>query len=249
MLKLNVEVKISMQKKRVNLGVGRHSSRHFISRHIWSSIIDRKTRFEEFLVDKPTLSEWFNKGNAFANIWNGRSYAQVAAQKKGLPVSAACVHQTPDRNANAKKVENFLQIAKVPTSITPCVLSSGCAEKKRIHAYQKSLATKQSKIQSLTLTNRFQALPVEETNQENFNVYTFDTQSTNSDSNQPQSKACENKTSVNRSSCHKNVLFTPTPVVNQPSSPELTRVDITKVDQIPSSMTNITHDTSTEHTA
>ena len=257
MLKLNVEVKISMQK-RVNLGVGHHSSRHFISRHIWSSKIDKKTTFKELSVDKPTLSEWFNKGNAFANIWNGRSYAQVVAQKKRLPVSAACIYQTPDRNANAKKVESFLQIAKVPASknvssaqvgsITPRVASPGCAEKKRIHAYQKSLATKQSNIQSLTLTNRFQALPVEETNQENVNVHTFDIPSTKNDSYQPQSKDCVNNTSVNHNSCHKNILFTPTPVVvSQPSSSGLTHVELTKVDQISSNMTNITHDSCTEH--
>ena len=73
-----------------------------------------KTTFKELLLDKSTLSEWFNKGNAFANIWNCRFYAQVVAQNKRLPVSPACIYQTPDRNANAKKVENFLQIAKIP---------------------------------------------------------------------------------------------------------------------------------------
>ena len=105
----------------------------------------------EFSVDKSTLSQWFNKGNAFANIWNGRSYAQVAALKKRLPFSAACVHQTPDRNANAKKVNNFLQISKIPASknifsaqvgsITSCVVSPACAGKNTIHAYQKSRPT------------------------------------------------------------------------------------------------------------
>ena len=245
-------------KKRVNLGVGRHSTKKFISRHIWSSKIDSKTILQEFSVDKPTLSEWFNKGNAFANIRNGRSYAQVTAQKKLLPVSAACVHQTPDRNANAKKVHNFLQILKVPASknipsaqlgsITPRVVSPDCAEERTIHAYQKSLPIKQSNIQSLTLTNRFQALPVEEINLKNVGDHTFDTRLPQNDSNGLKLKAHVNNTPVNRSTSHKNVLSTSTPVVmSQPSNPEPTHVKLTKGDQIQPSVTNVMHDTSAEH--
>ena len=66
------------------------------------------------------------------------------------------------------------------------------------------MATKQSNIQSLTLTNRFQALPVEEVNQENVNAHTSDIPSTKNDFNQPQSKACVNNTSIIHSNCHKN---------------------------------------------
>ena len=101
-------------KKRLKLGGDCHSTKQFASRYIWSSNIDRKTRSQEFSVDTTTLFTWFTKGNAFANIRNGRSYAQVTAQKKLLPVSAACIRKTPDRNANSmKKVHNFPQRPKV----------------------------------------------------------------------------------------------------------------------------------------
>ena len=92
--KMNVGVKNKHAKKRLKLGGGCHSNKQFASKYFWSSNIDRKTISREFSVDISTLSTWFTKANAFANIRNGRSYAQVTAQKTLLPVSAACIRKT-----------------------------------------------------------------------------------------------------------------------------------------------------------
>ena len=98
------------------------------------------------------------------------------------------------------------------------------------------------------MTNRFQALPVGEINLEDFNVHTLDIKLPQNDAKGSQLKAHGNNISVNRTSPHKNVLSTPTSVVvGKSASPELTHVKLTKSDQIQSSMTNVTENTSTDH--
>ena len=98
------------------------------------------------------------------------------------------MYPTPDRNANAmKKVYNFPQKHKVSASknghsaqvgsTTPCVTGPVCAENRKTHIHHKSLVKYQPNVQSLTLTNRFQVLPVEEISIEDFNAHTLDTES------------------------------------------------------------------------
>ena len=86
-----------------------------------------------------------------------------------------------------KKVHNFPQRPKVSAlknifsaqvrSTTPRVTGPFCAGERQTHAHQKSFIKHQPNVQSLTLTNRFQALPVEEPNLEHFNVHTLDIKS------------------------------------------------------------------------
>ena len=65
---------------------------------------------------------------------------------------------------------------------------------------------------------------------------------------QPELNVFVKNPSVNHSNYHKNVLSTAIPVVlSQPSSSGLTHVQLTKVDQVPSDISNITHNNSTEH--
>ena len=146
-----------------------------ITRQIWSKTIDKNIAVKELSADKNTISQWFKRGNALANIWNGRSYAQVVGPKRRLPVSAACILQTPDRNANAKKVKDFLKISKPvtfnPTSSRHAQFSSQCADshvcvaKKQAYAHHKPMHTKTSvttSVAPITLTNRFHGLSVED---------------------------------------------------------------------------------------
>ena len=65
----------------MNLGVGGHSKRITSTRQIWSKIIDKEVVLKELSADKTTISQWFKKGNAFTNIWNGRSYTQVVGKE------------------------------------------------------------------------------------------------------------------------------------------------------------------------
>ena len=192
-------------------------------------------------MDTTTLFTWLNKGNAFANIRNGRSYAQVTAQKKLLPVPAACVRKTPDRNANAmKKVHNFPQRPKVSAlkngfsaqvrSTTPCVTVPACAGKKLTQAHHKSFTKYKPNVESLTLTNRFQALPVEEPNLEHSNVHTLDIKSP-----QNYTKATQlpqwNNISLDKAISHKNVLpAPPSMVISKPAKPEIAQIKVTKGD-------------------
>ena len=66
---------------------------------------NKETILKELSVDKNIISNWFKTGNT----WNGRTYVQVVAKIRQVPVSAACILQAPDRNANAKKVITFLR--------------------------------------------------------------------------------------------------------------------------------------------
>ena len=102
------------------------------TRQIWSNINDKKIAVKELSADQNAISQWFKGGNDFANIWNGRSYAQVVGEERQLPVSAACILQTPDRKANAKKVKGFLKVNKPvtfnATSSTHAESSTQCAD-------------------------------------------------------------------------------------------------------------------------
>ena len=105
-----------------------------------------------------------------------------------------------------KKVHNFPQMPKVSAlkniysaqvgSTTPRVTGPVFAEKRRTHAHHKSFIKHQSNVQSLTLTNRFQALPVEEPNLEHFNVHTLDIKAPQNHAKGPQ-LAHGNNISVN----------------------------------------------------
>ena len=203
-------------------------------------------------MDTTTLFTWFNKGNAFANIRNGRSYAQVTAQKKLLPVPAACVRKTPDRNANAmKKVHNFPQRPKVSAlkngfsaqvrSTTPCVTVPACAGKKLTQAHHKSFTKYKPNVESLTLTNRFQALPVEEPNLEHSNVHTLDIKSPQ---NYPKATQLPqwNNISLDKAISHKNVLpAPPSMVISKPATPDIAQIKVTKGD-LTLGMTNAADD-------
>ena len=207
-----------------------------------------------------TLSTWFTKANAFANIRNGRSYAQVTAQKTLLPVSAACIRKTPDRNANAmKKVHNFPQRPKVSAlrngfsaqvrSNTPCVTVTACAGKKQTHANQKLFTKHQPKAQALTLTNRFKALSAEEPNLPHVNDNIFDIESPQNYLRAPQlaQRHNGNNISLNKHISSTNVPATPTAfVVSKPAKPQIAQKNFTKGDSI-SVMTNLTHNTSADH--
>ena len=59
----------------MNLSVAGHS-KVTVTRHVWSKIIDKKLALKELSADKNIISQWFKKGNSFANTWNGRSYAR-----------------------------------------------------------------------------------------------------------------------------------------------------------------------------
>ena len=152
------------------------------------------------------------------------------------------MHPTSDRNANAmKKVHNFPQIHKVSASknghsaqigsTTPRVTGPVCAENRKTHIHHKSLVKHQPSVQSLTLT------------------HTLDTESPQNEAKGSQLKAHGRNISVNQTKSHKNVLSTPTSAaVSKSESPELTHVKLTKGDPIQSSMTNVTDDTSADHT-
>ena len=104
-----------------------------------------------------------------------------------LPVSLPASSKPPDRNANVKKVKDFLKINKPTISKGICPAQIGsiiqaidnpvCVEKKKTHAQHKLLAISQSTIASvnpITLSNRFHNLSVEDTNQENSVQIKFD---------------------------------------------------------------------------
>ena len=155
-----------------------------------------------------------------------------------------------------KKVHNFPQKFKAPAfknsfsaqvrSNTPCVTVPACAGDMQIHAHYKSLEKHQPKVQSLTLTNRFNTLPVEEPNLEHSNVHNFDIKSPQNHAKSSQ-LAQGNNISLNQVTSHRNVLFTPTSVVvSKPAKPEITQIKLTKGDPT-SSMINVTDDTSADH--
>ena len=170
-LKPIVEEKVSKQKQ-IKLGVDGHFKNYAITRYIWSNKVIKETTLKELSAGIHTISNWFYTGNAFAKTWNGRSYAPVVAQKRQLPVSAACILQTPDRNANAKKVKYFLKIKKPDNFKCQCFCTHRVShralvrvEDKQAYARCKPLPMNHSRIASvapITLSNRFHGLPVDE---------------------------------------------------------------------------------------
>ena len=157
-----------------------------------------------------------------------------------------------------KKVYNFPQKHKVSASkngisaqmgsTTPCVTGPVCAENRHTHIHHKSLVKYQPKVKSLTLTNRFQALPVEEISMQDFNAHTLDNESPKNEVKGSQRKADGNNSSVIPNRSHKNVLSTPSfAAVDKSHTPELTHEKLTKGDPIQSSMTNMTENTSADH--
>ena len=150
-----------------------------------------------------------------------------------------------------KKVHNFPQRPKVSAlkniffaqvrSTTPRVTGPACAGERQTHAHYEFFSKHQPNVQSLTLTNRFQALPVEEPNLEHFNVHTLDIKSPQNYVKAPQ-LAQGNNISLNQAISHRNVLSTPTSVVvSKPARPEITQIKLTKGDPT-LSMTKVTDD-------
>ena len=96
-------------------------------------------------------------------------------KKTRLPVSAACILQTPDRNANAKKVKGFLKFNEPATfnaihsthaeSSKQSPDSPVCVAKEQTQAHNKPSRSKHSvttSAASITLCNRFHGLSVED---------------------------------------------------------------------------------------
>ena len=96
------------------------------------------------------------------------------------------------------------------------------------------------------MTNRFQALPVEEPNLEHFNVHTLDIKSPQNYPKAPQ-LAQWNNISLDKAISHKNVLPAPTSmVISKPATPEIAQIKFTKGDPT-LGMTNVTDDISADH--
>ena len=155
-----------------------------------------------------------------------------------------------------KKVHNFPQRPKLSAfkndfsaQVRPTnsrVTVPACAGEKQTHAYHRSFTKYEPNVKSLTLTNRFQALPVEEPNLEHFNAHTFDIKSP-----QKYSKASQvaqgNNISLDKASSHRNVLLAPTSmVINKPATPEIAQIKSTKGDPT-LGMTNVTNDISADN--
>ena len=155
-----------------------------------------------------------------------------------------------------KKVHNFPQRPKVSASkngfsaqvrsTTSRVTVPACAGEKQTHAYHKSFTKNKPNVKSLTLTNRFQALPVEEPDLEHFNAHTLDIKSPQ---NYPKATqvAQWNNISLEKAISHKNVLPAPTSmVINKPATPKIAQAKSTKGDPT-LGMTNVTTDISADN--
>ena len=108
------------------------------------------------------------------NTWNGRSYAQVVARKRKLLLPGPCILQTPDSNANARKLKHFLKINK-PLSYwffymykvskqTSWQPSHGKHKKGSYMVYISgyTASSQDLNVGSLKLTNRFHGLSLDE---------------------------------------------------------------------------------------
>ena len=157
-----------------------------------------------------------------------------------------------------RKVYNFPQKHKVSASknghsaqmgsTTPCVTGPVCAENRKTQIQHKSLGKHRPNVQSLTLTNRFQVLPVEEISIQHSNARSLDTQSPQNEAKGLKLKAPGNNGSVIQSRSHKNVLPTKTFAANNKSqSPVLTHEKLTKGNPIQLSMTSATDNNSADH--
>ena len=96
------------------------------------------------------------------------------------------------------------------------------------------------------MTNRFQALPVEEPNLEHFNVHTLDIKSPQ---NYPKATQLPqwNNISLNKAISHKNVLpAPPSMVISKPATPEIAQIKVTKGD-LTLGMTNAADDISADN--
>ena len=63
------------------MGVSQHIGKKFQNRVVWNTNKKVKETYgQEFKVSKVTYMSWFGTAKAFANVQNGRTYAQVASQ-------------------------------------------------------------------------------------------------------------------------------------------------------------------------
>ena len=98
------------------MGVSRHIGKfhHII---VWNSSKNvRKSFDQEFQLPRTTYMSWFGTAKAFANVQNGRTYAQVASQSPKYTwgtltnrdnVKGTRIVTVPHRNANAVLVTSF----------------------------------------------------------------------------------------------------------------------------------------------
>ena len=64
------------------MGVSRHIGKKFHHRIVWNGDGTFKNSYDqEFQASKSTYMSWYATAKAFANVQNGRTYAQVVSQK------------------------------------------------------------------------------------------------------------------------------------------------------------------------
>ena len=88
------------------MGVSQHIGTCFRQRMVWNSRQKINGKFnQEFKVPKSTYLSWFNTPKAFANVYSGRTYAQVVSRPS---------HQSQGYSANQRHNKRGTRIVTVP---------------------------------------------------------------------------------------------------------------------------------------
>ena len=119
------------------MGVSQHIGKKFQHRVVWNTNKKVKESFGQVGASKATYMSWFGTAKAFANVQNGRTYAQVASQTPKCTcgtftnrdnVKGTRIVTVPQRNANAALVTSS-KVSIEPKSSRPVGRSSPVALK------------------------------------------------------------------------------------------------------------------------
>ena len=147
------------------MGVSPNIGTHFGHRVVWNSTKKfRKNYYQEFRASKSRYISWFYTSKAFANVYNGRTYAQVVSQVSNQFCGSSAnrdnangtrILTVPQGNANAALVTSS-KVSIEPKSSRPVgSLPSIGLEQKLCSQYPANPALE---FAHFPVKNRFQAL-------------------------------------------------------------------------------------------
>ena len=97
----NCENKHNKSKNRVNLGMSQHIVKGFNQRIVWNSACKIGSNFDQgFGGNKTEDIRWFNTSKAFDNVYDGRTYSQVATKAPAFSHSQHANHGNNEKGTN-----------------------------------------------------------------------------------------------------------------------------------------------------
>ena len=147
------------------MGISPNIGTYFGQRVIWNSTKKFAQNYDqEFQASKSRYISWFHTSKAFANVYNGRTYAQVASQISNHPwgssanrdnVKGTRIVTVPQGNANAALV-TFSKVSIEPKSSRPVGRAPFIGLKHKLCS--QYLGKSAFELSHVPVNNRFQAL-------------------------------------------------------------------------------------------